>query len=207
MSTKAKSHEESKVFKPTQQEKIMNCITEIGKPMTRLDIANEADMRLSSVCARVNELLKDGRLEVFGVKLCQHTQKTVETVWLEGVELDLNDEGYYDTYLEELGQLTSDVPDEDVPLHDKLEAVAKVFPEAVEQIMNDLINEDFLKYYNDDPEMTKIHPVAAWLTWTILNQGGEFTFTPLHLLTIHEIFQKVNDDKKVDIKTNKNVVN
>lgn len=52
-----------------------------GKDFSRAEISEALDMRLSSVCGRVNELLKDGYLESTPhTRHCQVTGKTVHPV-------------------------------------------------------------------------------------------------------------------------------
>lgn len=49
---------------------------------SRSELSEELGMRLSSVCARVNELMKKGLLESWGTRQCRITGKKVEVLCL-----------------------------------------------------------------------------------------------------------------------------
>jgi hypothetical protein len=67
--------------KANQQAKILALLRTIpATALSRLDIANLTGIRLSSVCARVNELRGDGLVIEPGTRKCPHTRMTVKTV-------------------------------------------------------------------------------------------------------------------------------
>lgn len=49
---------------------------------SRSELSEELGIRLSSICARVNELMKKGLLESWGTRQCRITGKKVEVLCL-----------------------------------------------------------------------------------------------------------------------------
>jgi len=59
---------------------VYNAISSSEVPISRSEIAERTGLRLSSVTGRVNELLKEGRIEVTGEKLDKNSDRRVETL-------------------------------------------------------------------------------------------------------------------------------
>ena len=63
-----------------QQARILEFLEEEGGEWSRTEIAEMLRIRLSSVCGRVNELLKAGRLETTSTRNCRVTNARVAVV-------------------------------------------------------------------------------------------------------------------------------
>lgn len=81
MNTKRESYERTKKEgKATrQQDKVLELLQDVG-PLCREEIATLANIRISSACARVNELIRERKVSVIGTKWNPHTQRNVEAV-------------------------------------------------------------------------------------------------------------------------------
>lgn len=66
---------------PPRQQEILNALF-MTSGLSRAELANKTGMRLSSVCARVNELIEAGRVRVVGTTWDHDTKRNVETVGL-----------------------------------------------------------------------------------------------------------------------------
>ncbi|MPW17905.1 hypothetical protein GCT13_13395 [Paraburkholderia sp. CNPSo 3157] len=66
----------------TQKEMILNLFHSPFMTLTRQEIADRTNLRLSSVCGRVFELLRDGELKVRGSQKCAATGADNETLGL-----------------------------------------------------------------------------------------------------------------------------
>ncbi|WP_430228045.1 hypothetical protein [Paraburkholderia tropica] len=71
----------------TQKKIVMNLFEGPGTVLTREDIAARTNLRLSSVCGRVRELLDLGLLVVRGTLKCVATGKYQETIGLPAAEV------------------------------------------------------------------------------------------------------------------------
>lgn len=60
------------------QEKILTCLDE--EPLTRSEIATKTNLRMSSVCGRVNELINKDQVQVVGEKQDEDSGRWVELV-------------------------------------------------------------------------------------------------------------------------------
>ncbi|MEI5998258.1 hypothetical protein H3V53_13900 [Paraburkholderia bengalensis] len=70
----------------TQKQMILNLFYSPHMTLTRQEIADRTNLRLSSVCGRVFELIEDGALKVRGSQKCAATGVYNDTVGLpEGV--------------------------------------------------------------------------------------------------------------------------
>lgn len=76
----------------TIKDTVYSVISKLG-PISRNDIAKSADLRINSCTARVNELLKEGLIEVIGYGYDEETDRNVEllVITTESVELATND--------------------------------------------------------------------------------------------------------------------
>lgn len=68
--------------KRTQKQMVLDLFCGPRMALTRQEIADRTNMRLSSVCGRVRELLDDGALKVRGTQKCVATGVLNETVGL-----------------------------------------------------------------------------------------------------------------------------
>lgn len=97
MSTKVQSYEATKSQSGSSRERVKQAL--VRGPLSRSEIAEVTGLRVSSVCGRVNELLKSGEVAVYGLKWDEATQRSVETVGLasltprEAMVLALRGEG------------------------------------------------------------------------------------------------------------------
>jgi hypothetical protein len=66
----------------TQKQMILNLFYSPHMTLTRQEIADRTNLRLSSVCGRVFELLKDEALKVRGLEKCAATGAQNETLGL-----------------------------------------------------------------------------------------------------------------------------
>ncbi|MEW9586507.1 hypothetical protein [Paraburkholderia sp. DGU8] len=66
----------------TQKQMILNLFYSPHLTLTRQEIADRTNLRLSSVCGRVFELLKDEALRVHGTQKCAATGALNETLGL-----------------------------------------------------------------------------------------------------------------------------
>ncbi|MEM5325200.1 hypothetical protein VSR34_01130 [Paraburkholderia sp. JHI2823] len=66
----------------TQKQMIVDLFTAPDMRLTRQDIADRTNMRLSSVCGRVRALIDAGKLAVFGTRKCAATGHENETLGL-----------------------------------------------------------------------------------------------------------------------------
>ncbi|MCP3721753.1 hypothetical protein M3I53_01200 [Paraburkholderia sp. CNPSo 3272] len=66
----------------TQKQMIVDLFTAPDTRLTRQDIADRTNMRLSSVCGRVRALIDAGKLAVFGTRKCDATGHENETLGL-----------------------------------------------------------------------------------------------------------------------------
>ena len=83
--TKRMSYDITKITNLTQvQQLILRTLQEVGKPVSRQELANLTDLRLSTVCARVNELIADFAIEKVGRKKDANSGRTVETIAIRG---------------------------------------------------------------------------------------------------------------------------
>lgn len=82
MSTKLVSYLEETASgrRTTVRQKIMDLLLNRSKGYTRFEIATALNLRLSSVCGRINEILYDGMAEVVGEKEDPQTRKIVEII-------------------------------------------------------------------------------------------------------------------------------
>lgn len=62
-----------------QHQRIVSLL-ELGGAWSRAEIADWLDLRLSSVCGRVNELQQAGRIETVDIRRCRITGKRVAVV-------------------------------------------------------------------------------------------------------------------------------
>lgn len=62
------------------------CKMEEGKEYTRAELSERSHLPINTVCGRVNELVKDDRLEESGVRKCSVTGYTAKTVRLAGAD-------------------------------------------------------------------------------------------------------------------------
>lgn len=83
MSTKRESYELSKPFLPRMNDTIVTAIASEGG-LTRSEIAARTGIRLSSVCASVNLLIKEGVLQITGRRFDEDTERNVQVVDLAG---------------------------------------------------------------------------------------------------------------------------
>jgi hypothetical protein len=60
-----------------------------GKDFSRVEISEHLQMRLSSVCGRVNELLDDGFLKPAQSRKCSITGKTICPITLQTKQLEM----------------------------------------------------------------------------------------------------------------------
>ncbi|KWK75762.1 hypothetical protein WM15_29650 [Burkholderia ubonensis] len=65
-----------------KQKMVVECFHLPGEKLTREDIAARTNLKLSSVCGRVRELLDAGRLEKRGSRKCVATGKSQELLGL-----------------------------------------------------------------------------------------------------------------------------
>lgn len=81
MNTKRESYERTKKEgrASRQQDRVLELLQNEG-PLCREEIATLANIRISSACARVNELIQERKVSVAGTKWNPHTQRNVETV-------------------------------------------------------------------------------------------------------------------------------
>ena len=82
MSTKLDSLFATETTTSKRQEEIV-CALLMRQPLTRAELADLLGLRLSSVCGRVNELLKAGRVVVAGTKFDEETKRNVELIALK----------------------------------------------------------------------------------------------------------------------------
>jgi hypothetical protein len=79
-STQVQSLRASLPKQPTQKARILQCVETYGN-VSRNDLAGYLNMRLSSVCASVNSLLKEKKLVVRGARWDNETQRNVEVLF------------------------------------------------------------------------------------------------------------------------------
>ncbi|WP_323120009.1 hypothetical protein [Burkholderia alba] len=65
-----------------KQRMVLDCFHSRATLLTREDIADRTNLKLSSVCGRVRELLDDGRLQKRGTRKCIATGKSQELLGL-----------------------------------------------------------------------------------------------------------------------------
>lgn len=65
----------------TKRELVLKFITE-NNGISRRQISNGTGLYLSSVCARVNELLQEGKIKEEGTVVCHDTGKEVSTLFV-----------------------------------------------------------------------------------------------------------------------------
>lgn len=68
------------VFQPRELQ-VLQALAE--KPLTRDEIAAATGLRLSSVCGRVNSLVKAGAIVSFGERRSTETGKLQELLWIK----------------------------------------------------------------------------------------------------------------------------
>ena len=66
----------------TQCGKIVELLKDYPDGLIREEISDKLDLRLSSVCGRINEMVKDGRVYEFGIKLNNKTDMKDKVVRL-----------------------------------------------------------------------------------------------------------------------------
>ena len=81
MNTKNESLTLARETSDTRKEQILEALF-MALPMSRAELARVTGMRLSSVCARVHELIEEGRVIVCGQTYDATTARNVETVTL-----------------------------------------------------------------------------------------------------------------------------
>lgn len=79
--TKSKSFKQVKQSASASRATILTTLKECPD-LTRYQLAQESGLRLSSVCGRVAEAIRDGLIEVSGTTLDSETGKTVQTLRL-----------------------------------------------------------------------------------------------------------------------------
>jgi len=84
-STKLKSLKQTKA-KPSSVRNLVLTALKNG-PLTRNEIAETIDRRLSSVCGRINELLRDGLVEVVGTTQDSETDREVEVLGRKSLDI------------------------------------------------------------------------------------------------------------------------
>lgn len=80
-STKSISRSTSKSNLNPHHKSILKAFNE-GGSQSRTDLSIVTGLPLQSICARVNELVAIGYLEVIGVKKCQRTERCVEMLFI-----------------------------------------------------------------------------------------------------------------------------
>jgi hypothetical protein len=81
MTTQTESLTLARETSETRRQQILDALF-MALPMSRAELARVTGMRLSSVCARVHELIDEGRLCVCGTTYDATTARNVETVTL-----------------------------------------------------------------------------------------------------------------------------
>lgn len=74
------SYQQSKQTAQQVQAKIYSAVSISDVPLSRKEISERTDLRLSSVCGRVNEMILKGTLKVSGTKWDKDSQREVQTL-------------------------------------------------------------------------------------------------------------------------------
>lgn len=80
--TKVQSMKKSKKNSSKGHLLIRSALQSSNEPLSRTELANLTNLRLSSVCARVVELIEEGEIQVAGTKHDKESDRMVETLEL-----------------------------------------------------------------------------------------------------------------------------
>ncbi len=80
--TKVQSMKKSKKNSSKGHLLIRSALQSTTEPLSRTELANLTNLRLSSVCARVRELIEEGEIQVAGTKWDKESERQVETLEL-----------------------------------------------------------------------------------------------------------------------------
>ncbi len=80
--TKVQSMKKSKKNSSKGHVLIRSALQSTTEPLSRTELANLTNLRLSSICARVVELIEEGTIKVAGIKHDKESDRMVETLEL-----------------------------------------------------------------------------------------------------------------------------